>query len=99
MGILFSNTLGAVAMVLQILLDTYFWIVVISAALTWIRPDPYNPIVRILRSLTEPVFFRVRKWLPFTYAGGIDFSPVVVIVAIWLLNGIVVKTLSEYAAR
>ncbi len=95
MGILFSNILGAVAMVLNILLDTYFWIVIIAAALTWIRPDPYNPIVRVLRSLTEPVFYRVRKWLPFTY----DFSPVVVIVAIWLINGIVVKTLAAFAAK
>ena len=99
MGILFSNILGAVAMVLNILLDTYFWIVIIAAALTWIRPDPYNPIVRVLRSLTEPVFYRVRKWLPFTYAGGIDFSPVVVIVAIWLINGIVVKTLADFATK
>lgn len=99
MGILFSNILGAIAQILRLLLDMYFWIVVIAAAITWIRPDPHNPIVRILRALTEPVFYRVRKWLPFTYAGGFDFSPIVVIVCIWLANSIVVKTLAEYAAR
>ncbi len=99
MGILFSNNLDDVDMDLKKLRDTYFGMVIIAAAMTWIRPDPYNPIVRVLRSLTEPVFYRVRKWLPFTYAGGIDFSPVVVIVAIWLINGIVVKTLADFAAK
>lgn len=99
MGILFSNILGAIAEILRILLDVYFWVVVIATALTWIRPDPGNPIVRTLRALTEPVFYRVRKWLPFTYAGGIDFSPIIVIIAIWLANSIIVKTLAQFAAK
>lgn len=98
MGILFSNILGGIAMVLRILLDMYFWIVVIAAAMTWVSPNPNNPIVRILRQLTEPVFYWVRKKLKFTYAAGIDFSPVVVIVAIWLTESIVVKTLQAWAA-
>ena len=72
-GILFSNILGAVAMVLNILLDTYFWIVIIAAALTWIRPDPYNPIVRVLRSLTEPVFLQGAQMAALYIRGGIDF--------------------------
>ena len=48
--------------------------VIIAAVITWVRPDPYNPIVRTLRLLTEPVFYRVRKWLPFTYSSGLEFS-------------------------
>jgi len=97
--IVLSNTLGAVAMVLGSLLNIYFWIVIIAAVITWVSPNPYNPIVRGLRMLTEPVFYRVRKWLPFTYAAGIDFSPVAVLIAIELANRIVVKSLAEYAVH
>lgn len=97
--ILLSNTLSGIAIVLQILLNIYFWIVIISAVITWVRPDPYNPIVRTLRMLTEPVFYQVRKWLPFTYTRSLDFSPIVVLLAIELLNRIVVKSMLEYAAR
>ena len=92
-----ANTLSAVALVFGSLLSLYFWIVIIAALLTWVRPDPYNPIVRALRTMTEPVFFRVRKWLPFTYSSGMDFSPVVVLLAIELFNRIVVASLAQYA--
>ena len=95
--IVLANTLSAVALVLGSLLSLYFWIVIIAALLTWVRPDPYNPIVRTLRTLTEPVFYRVRKWLPFTYSSGMDFSPVVVLLAIELFNRIVVASLAQYA--
>ena len=95
--IVLANTLSAIALVLGSLLNIYFWIVIISAVLTWVRPDPYNPIVRTLRLLTEPVFYRVRKWLPFTYTSGLDFSPVVVLLAIVLINRIVIASLAQYA--
>ena len=62
-----GNILFAVARVLDTLLTLYFWVVIISALLTWVRPDPYNPVVRTLNALTEPVLYRIRKWLPFTY--------------------------------
>ncbi len=95
--IVLSNTLGAVAMILDSLLSIYFWIVIAACLLTWVRPDPYNPIVRTLRALTEPLFYLVRKWLPFTYTGGLDFSPVVVLLAVELVNRIVVRSLAQYA--
>ena len=95
--IVLSNTLAAVAMVLGGVLNLYFWIVIISALLSWVRPDPYNSVVRALRALTEPVFYRVRKWLPFTYTSGMDFSPIVVLLAIELINRIVVASLAQYA--
>lgn len=97
--IVLANTLSAVAMVLGSLLDIYMWIVIIAALITWVRPDPYNVIVRTLRMLTEPVFYRVRKWLPFTYTHGMDFSPIVVLIVIVLLNRIVVRSLAQYAAQ
>ena len=95
--IVVANTMSAIALVLGSLLSLYFWIVIIAAVLTWVRPDPYNPIVRTLRALTEPVFYRVRKWLPFTYSNGMDFSPVVVLLAIELFNRIVINSLAQYA--
>lgn len=93
-----QNILLAVGNVLGALLNLYFWIVIIAAVITWVRPDPYNPIVRALRMLTEPVFYHVRKWLPFTYRAGLDFSPVVVLLVIQLVNQIVVRSLIQYAA-
>jgi YggT family protein len=95
----FSNILYAVAQVLLTLLDIYFWIIIASAVISWVRPDPYNPIIRTLYALTEPVLYRVRKWLPFTFIGGIDFSPVVVIIVIQLLKNIVVRSLLQIAAE
>lgn len=95
--IVLANTLSAIALVLGSLLNIYFWIVIIAVVLTWVRPDPYNPIVRTLRLLTEPVFYRVRKWLPFTYTSGLDFSPVVVLLGIELINRIVIASLAQYA--
>ena len=85
-----GNILFAVARVLDTLLTLYFWVVIISALLTWVRPDPYNPVVRTLNALTEPVLYRIRKWLPFTYISGLDLSPIVVLVAIQLVQSIVV---------
>lgn len=95
--IVLANMLSAIALVLGSLLNIYFWIVIIAVVLTWVRPDPYNPIVRTLRLLTEPVFYRVRKWLPFTYTSGLDFSPVVVLLGIELINRIVIASLAQYA--
>ncbi|HJA80102.1 YggT family protein [uncultured Desulfovibrio sp.] len=94
-----QNILLAVGNVLGALLNLYFWIVVIAAVISWVRPDPFNPIVRALRVLTEPVFYYVRKWMPFTYRSGLDFSPVVVLLAIQLVKQIVVASLIELAAR
>ncbi|MDR2056643.1 MAG: YggT family protein [Desulfovibrio sp.] len=95
--IVVSNALSAAATVLGSLLNIYFWIVIIAAVLSWVKPDPYNPVVRALRLLTEPVFYRVRKWLPFTYMSGLDFSPVVVLLAIELVNSIVIASMYQYA--
>lgn len=92
-----SNFMQAIASVLDTVLTLYFWIVIISALLSWVNPDPYNPIVRILRNLTEPVFYRVRRWLPFTYFSGIDFSPIVVLLVIQFLKIFVVQSLYQYS--
>jgi len=97
--IVLPNLIKAIADVLSIVLNLYFWIVIISAVLSWVRPDPYNPIVRTLNALTEPVYYRLRKHLPFLYMAGIDFSPIVVLLLIKLLEIAVVNSLYQYALR
>jgi len=79
---------------LQELLTVYFWIVIISAVLTWVSPDPYNPIVRFIYSLTEPVFDFVREHVPVIF-GGIDLSPIVVIVALEILQIYVIPSVAN----
>ncbi|MFZ1889016.1 MAG: YggT family protein [Candidatus Binataceae bacterium] len=74
-----------IANTLSSILTIYFWIVIIAALLTWIEPNPYNPIVRFLYSVTEPVFDWIREHLP-VFFGGIDFSPIVVIIVIEFLQ-------------
>ena len=71
--------------VLSPLLTLYFWLIVISAVLSWVQPDPYNPIVRTIYGLTEPVLDFVREHLPVQFS-GIDFSPIVVILVIELIQ-------------
>lgn len=97
--LVFGNLLQALASVLGTVLTLYFWIVIISALLSWVNPDPYNPIVRILRNLTEPVFYRIRRWIPFTMVGGIDLSPLIVLLAIQFLQIFLVRTLAMTAMR
>jgi len=94
-----SNFLQALALILNTVLTLYFWIVIISAVLTWVNPDPYNPIVRFINTLTEPVFDRVRRWLPFTIIGGIDLSPIVVLLVIQFLKIFLVQTVSQMALQ
>ncbi len=95
--ILLCNIVIALAFVGKALLNVYFWVVIAAAALTWIRVDSYHPIVRVLVALTEPVFYRVRKYLPISYSFGLDLSPVVVLVGIQLFEMIVLKTCIEWA--
>lgn len=93
---LFSNLLIALAQVLDILLWAYLWIVVARALVSWVNPDPYNPIVRFLYGATEPVLYRIRRAMPL-HAGGFDFSPVIVFVAIVFLQRFLVRSLYDVA--
>ncbi len=91
-----GNFLDAIAGVLDIVLTIYMWIVIIAALISWVNPDPYNPIVRFLYSVTEPVFATVRRLLPFP-SMGIDFSPLIVVLAIIFLQQFLVRTLHQVA--
>ena len=68
------------------IVSIYSFIIIAAALISWVSPDPYNPIVRILRNLTEPVLWRIRKLLPFTYKSGMDFSPIVLLLALHTLR-------------
>ncbi|WP_419779200.1 YggT family protein [Maridesulfovibrio sp.] len=87
----------AVAKVLSLVLNLYMWVVIISALITWVNPDPYNPIVRFLRTVTEPVFAKVRQFLPFVNIGGFDLSPIVVLLAIQMIDIALVGNLTRLA--
>lgn len=91
-----SNLIEAIARILDVLLTAYLWVVVISAVISWVSPDPYNPIVRFLRRLTEPILSRLRRLIPLT-GMGVDFSPVVLILIIYFLQWFLVKTLIQLA--
>jgi YggT family protein len=80
-------------------LNIYMWILIARALLSWVSPDPYNPIVRFLYNVTEPVLFRVRRTLPFAYASGIDLSPMIVILGIFFLKAFLVRSLYDVAVR
>ena len=93
-----GNFLRAVAVVLHYVLTFYMWIVVARAILSWVNPDPYNPIVRFIHNVTEPVLYRIRTKIPVDF-GGIDFSPIIVILGIVFLQNFVVKSLFRLSAN
>lgn len=91
-----GNLLSSVASVLNMVLSLYMWIIIIRAILSWVGPDPYNPIVRFLHAATDPVLDRVRQLLPFpTVYGGIDLTPIAVFVIIIFLQSFLVQTLFD----
>jgi len=94
----FSNFLTAIAKVLDVVLVIFMWIVIARAILSWVNPDPYNPIVRFIHNITEPVLHQVRKRIPLNF-GGIDFSPILVLLAVIFLQRFVVQSLYELALR
>jgi len=91
-----ANFLLATASVLQLVLTLYTWIVIGRAIISWVSPDPYNPIVRFLYNATEPLLYRVRRVLPISL-GGIDFSPFIVVIAIYFLQAFLVQSLRDLA--
>jgi len=79
------------------LLTLYTWVVIAAVLITWVNPDPWNPIVRFLRRVTEPVFARIRRWLPFVVIGGLDLSPLVLLIAIQFADRVITKALWQLA--
>jgi YggT family protein len=86
----------AAAWLVEYVLWAYMWIIVIRALISWVNPDPWNPIVRFLYQVTEPVLRPIRGRLPFS---GIDLSPMVVILIIYFLQRFLGRVIAETAYR
>jgi YggT family protein len=93
-----GNFLSALARILDIVLTVYMWLVIARALLSWVNPDPYNPVVRFLYNTTEPVLQALRRRLPLSF-GGVDFSPLLVVLVIIFLQRFVVASLHDLAVR
>ncbi|MCF6289800.1 MAG: YggT family protein [Desulfobacterales bacterium] len=91
-----SNFLMSLANIISIVISAYIWVVIGRAIISWVSPDPYNPIVRFLNEVTEPVLSRIRRLIP-AFAGGIDFSPMILILALLFLRSFLVPTITGIA--
>ncbi len=93
-----GNLLGAVATVLDFLLQALLVIILINAILSWLRPDPSNPIVMFLDRVSDVVCNPIRRLFP-TIVSGIDFAPFIAMLAIWFVQMFIVRTLHDFAIR
>ena len=86
-----SALIYAIVQLIHTVLNLYIWIVIIAALLSFVRPDPYNPIVQVLYRLTEPVMSFIRNKMPFVVLSGIDLSPLVVILALQFIDSLMMR--------
>ena len=97
-----GNLLTSLASVLHLVLQAYIWVVIIRALLSWVNPDPWNPIVQMLNRLTDPLLDPIRRWM-FRLMGskgiGIDLSPLILIAGIYFLDFFLVGTLHDIGGR
>jgi len=90
---MFGNFILAIAKLINFALSAYIWIVIGRAVISWVNADPYNPIVRFLIQVTDPILLRIRRYIP--SMGGIDLSPMILILAIVFLQSFLVPTLTQ----
>lgn len=95
---IFGNFIIAIANILDIILDIYKWIIIIAAVISWVNPDPYNPVVRFLYSITEPALRPIRRIIGFRL-GPVDISPIIVILAIIFIQRFLIGSLIELAYK
>ena len=90
-----TDVIFALKRLVVIAAQAYQLLILAHIVLSWVRPDPYNPIVRFVHGMTEPVFAFVRRTMPFLRAGMIDFSPIVVLLLLQLLASLLVQLLDQ----
>lgn len=93
---MFGNFIKAIADLLNFVLSAYIWIIIARAVISWVNADPYNPVVRFLHQVTDPLLNRIRRFLP--VMGGFDLSPMVLILGVIFLQSFLVPTLRQIAA-
>jgi len=88
------STLGSIIAglggIVHTLISVYIWVIIIAALLTWVRPDPTNPIVQVLYRLTEPAYSLLRRYVP-TVFNGIDLAPLIIIVGLQIIDVIFIR--------
>jgi len=91
-----SNFILALAQLVNILLTIAYWLILIRALLSWVNPDPFNPVVQFLQRTTDPILEPIRRLLP---PMGIDISPIIAFLAIMFLRSFLVATLMDFGYR
>ena len=93
--IIFGNLLVGIALVLEWILQFTIFFIIARVIISWVNADPYNPIVRAILNITDPIFSFVKKYVP-TVFGAIDLTPIFVILVIVFLQTALVNTLRDY---
>jgi YggT family protein len=94
----FGNLFSSIASILNLLLDLYFWVIFARAILSWIRADPYNPIVRTVYRLVDPLTYKISRIIP-TRIGMVDVAPFILMLIIIFVQKFLVATLFDIGAR
>ena len=92
-----STLFSAIANILSIIVNVYTWIVIAAALVSWVKPDPSSPIVQLLYRLTDPVYSFIRRYIK-TEFNGIDFAPLIVLLALQLIDQFLIRLLFVFAA-
>lgn len=93
----FRDLILIFAQMFQLIMTVYIYIVVARAIISWVNPDPYNPIVRFLHNATDPVLYRIRKLIPLQF-GGIDFTPILFLFGLFFIQRVVSQFLLRLAS-
>ena len=96
--IILANLLNAIAMVLDMAISFFIFMVIARAIISWVNADPYNPIVRFLSSTTDPLLNFMKKKIPLV-AGSVDFSPLALLVLLYFARAFLVATLYDYSEQ
>jgi len=92
----FGELIMIVAQAVHLIFTIYIYIIVARAIISWVNPDPYNPIVRFLHSVTDPLLYRIRRAIPLQF-GGLDFSPIILLFGIFFLERVIMLLLTRLA--
>ncbi|MEE8588166.1 MAG: YggT family protein [Sulfurimonadaceae bacterium] len=92
-----ANIIVGIGGILHSLLTIYIWVIIIAAVLSWVRPDPYNPIVQFLTRITSPAYHLVRRMMPTTF-NGIDLAPLIIIIGLQVIDIVLITLLNAVAA-
>jgi YggT family protein len=86
-----SALIFAVVQLLHTVITIYIWIIIIAALLSFVQPDPYNPLVQFIHRITEPPFRWVRRTFPFVVISGMDLSPLVILLGLQFVDTLIMR--------